>query len=114
MTIHYLEIVCANPAAQSAALEKILGFQFRGPIAELGDAYVAENADGGRIGVRASMHETEEPVVRPYFLSDDLERDLKHLEALGAQIAHPPMEIPGRGAFAIYILNGVQFGLWRL
>ena len=30
------------------------------------------------------------------------------------EIAHPPMELPGYGTFAIYIQGGIQFGLWQL
>lgn len=33
--------------------------------------------------------------------------------ANGARFAHPPMEIPGHGTFAIYIQGGVHHGLWQ-
>jgi len=29
-------------------------------------------------------------------------------------VAHPPLKIPGKGTFAIYILGGVDHGLWQL
>ncbi|MCG6990067.1 MAG: hydroxylase, partial [Gemmatimonadetes bacterium] len=32
----------------------------------------------------------------------------------GAEVAHPPLEIPGHGTFAIYIQGGVHHGLWQL
>ena len=32
----------------------------------------------------------------------------------GGEVAHPPMEILDHGTFAIYILAGVQHGLWQL
>jgi hypothetical protein len=28
-------------------------------------------------------------------------------------IAHPPLEIPGHGKFAIYFRGGIQHGLWE-
>jgi len=31
----------------------------------------------------------------------------------GAFGAHPAMEIPGQGTFAIYILGGAEHGLWQ-
>ena len=31
----------------------------------------------------------------------------------GGKLAHPPMEIPGHGTFAIYIQGGVHHGLWQ-
>jgi hypothetical protein len=32
----------------------------------------------------------------------------------GGEVAHPSLEIPGRGSFAIYVLAGVHHGLWQL
>jgi predicted enzyme related to lactoylglutathione lyase len=60
------------------------------------------------------MHESEEPVVRPYWLVNDIEAALAAAVEAGGQIAHPPMEIPGHGTFAIYIHGGVHHGLWKL
>ena len=59
------------------------------------------------------MHETEEPVVRPYLLVDDVEAAAKAAAAAGGEIAHPPMELPGHGTFAIYIQGGIHHGLWQ-
>ena len=33
---------------------------------------------------------------------------------LASEVAHPPMEIPGHGTFAIYIQGGIHHGLWQL
>ena len=30
-----------------------------------------------------------------------------------AEIAHPPMELPGHGTFAIYLQGGIHHGLWQ-
>lgn len=114
MQIHYLEIVTPDVEATCAVLGKSLGSPFGEPVAELGNARTAELANGGIIGVRAPMHETEAPVVRPYWLVTDLAAALADAEAAGAQVAHPPMEIPGRGSFAIYIQGGIHHGLWQL
>ncbi len=35
-------------------------------------------------------------------------------EAAGGEIAHPPMEIPGHGRFAIFIQGGIHHGLWQV
>ena len=59
------------------------------------------------------MHETEEPVVRPYWLVEDIEASVNAAVEAGAELAHAPMEIPGRGMFAIYIQGGVHHGLWQ-
>ena len=60
------------------------------------------------------MHETEEPVVRPYWLVDDIEAAVAAAVEAGGEIAHPPMEIPGHGTFAIYVHGGNDHGLWQL
>lgn len=59
------------------------------------------------------MHASEEPVVRPYWLVDDIEAALAASVAKGGEVAHPPMELPGHGTFAIYIQGGVYHGLWQ-
>ena len=70
--------------------------------------------DGGSIGVRGPLRDTEEPVVRPYWLVDDIEAALDAASKQGALVAHPPLEIPGKGTFAIYIQGDVDHGLWQL
>ncbi|MDX1500193.1 MAG: hypothetical protein R3176_09865 [Woeseiaceae bacterium] len=114
MQIQYLEIVTPDVDAVCAAYGKAHGITFGEPDASLGNARTAETAGGGKIGVRAPMHEDEEPVVRPYWLTDDIEAAVSAATDAGGVIAHPPMEIPGHGTFAIYILGGVHHGLWQL
>jgi predicted enzyme related to lactoylglutathione lyase len=114
MQIHYLEIVTNEVDAVCAAYAAANGVQFNGRDAALGNARTAALAGGGLVGVRASLHESEQPVVRPYWLVDDIEAALAAAVKAGAQIAHPPLEIPGHGTFAIYIHGGVHHGLWKL
>jgi len=114
MQIQYLDIVTPDVDAVCATYEKIHGVSFSEPEAGLGGARTADLAGGGRIGVRAPMHETEEPVVRPYVLVADIEAATKAAEEAGAEIAHPPMEIPGYGKFAIFIQGGIHHALWQI
>lgn len=81
--------------------------------AALGGARTAPFPGGGMIGVRAPMHETEEAVVRPYVLVDDIEAAAAAAVEQGGEIAHPPMELPGHGMFAIFIQGGIHHGLWQ-
>jgi hypothetical protein len=37
-----------------------------------------------------------------------------HSPSGGGEIAHPPMEIPGHGKFAIFIQGAIQHALWQL
>jgi predicted enzyme related to lactoylglutathione lyase len=112
--VQYLEIVTPDLDKTCRALEKLHGVAFSKPEAALGNSRTAALKGGGRIGVRAPMRETEEPVVRPYILVDDIDAAAKAAEAAGGEIAHPPFEIPGQGKFAIYVLGGIQHGLWQL
>ena len=114
MQIHYLEIVTPDVEETCAALARLHGVAFGAPEAGLGNARTARLGDGGTVGVRAPMHETEEPVVRPYLLVADIEAAAKAAEASGGSIAHPPLEIPGHGTFAIYFQGGIQYGLWQV
>ena len=114
MHIYYLEIVTKEVDAVCAAYAAANGVQFGGLDAGLGNARTAALQGGGLVGVRAPMRESEEPVVRPYWLVDDIEAALAAAVEAGGEIAHPPMEIPGHGTFAIYIHGGVDHGLWKL
>jgi len=114
MQVHYLEIVTPDMDATCSALEKVHGVSFGKPDADLGNARTVALKGGGMIGVRAPMHADEEPVVRPYFLVDDIDAAAEAAKAAGAEFMLPPMESPGRGKFAIYTLGGTQYALWQI
>ena len=113
MQIYYLEIVTKEVDAVCATYAAVNGVRFGKPNAEFGNARTTALPDGGLVGVRAPMRDTEEPVVRPYWLVDDLEAAVASAVKAGGEVAHPPMEIPGHGTFAIYIQGGIQHGLWQ-
>lgn len=113
MQIHYLEIVTQEVDAVCAAYAGANGVHFGEPDAGLGNARTAALPGGGLVGVRAPMHESEEPVVRPYWLVDEIEAAVAAAVKAGGEVAHPPMEIPGHGTFAIYIAGGIHHGLWQ-
>lgn len=114
MPIHYLEIVATDVDAVCSAYAATNSLEFSEPVAELGNARTAKAEAGYLVGVRAPMHDAEDPVVRPYWLVDDIEAAVAAAVKAGGEVAHPPMEMPGRGMFAIYILGGAHHGLWQL
>lgn len=114
MQIYYLEIVTKEVDAVCAAYAATNGVQFGEPDAGLGNARTTALPGDGLLGVRAPLHESEEPVVRPYRLVDDIEVAVAAAVKAGAEVAHPPMQIPGHGTFAIYIQGGIHHGLWQL
>ena len=114
MKLHYLEIVASDVHAVCAAYEVAHDIKFGSADPLLGGARTASLPDGGSIGVRGPLRDTEEPIVRPYWLVDDIRAALDAASKQGAFIAHPPLEIPGKGTFAIYIQGGVNHGFWQL
>jgi predicted enzyme related to lactoylglutathione lyase len=113
MQIHYLEIVTPDVDAVCASYAAACGVTFGDAEPGLGGARTAAIAGGGMLGVRAPMHPTEEPVVRPYLLVEDIEAAVAAAVAAGAEVAHPPLELPGYGTFAITTQGGVHHGLWQ-
>jgi predicted enzyme related to lactoylglutathione lyase len=114
MKVHYLEIVTPDVDAVCAAYAALHDVSFSEPEPGLGNARTAAFPGGGLLGIRAPMHETEMPVVRPYILVDDIDAAFKAAKAAGGEVAHPPMEIPGHGLFAIFVQGGIHHGLWQL
>lgn len=113
MQVHYLEIVTKEVDAICATYAKRHGVTFGEPDPSLGNARTAALKNGGTIGVRAPMRESEEPIIRPYLLVEDIDAAVAAATSAGGEIALPPMEIPGQGKCAIYIQGGVQHGLWQ-
>ncbi len=114
MRIQYLEIVTKQVDAVCAAYSSANRVTFGEPDAGLGNARTAPMAGGGLVGVRAPLRATEAPVVRPYWLVDDIGAAVAAAVQAGGEVAVPPMEIPGHGTFAIYVQGGNDHGLWQL
>jgi predicted enzyme related to lactoylglutathione lyase len=114
MQVHYLEIVTPEVDATCAAFAQLHGVTFHEGDPALGNARLAALANGGMIGVRAPMLESEAPVVRPYVLVEDIDAAVAAAVKAGGEIAYPPTELPGHGKFAIYIQGAIQHGLWQV
>ena len=111
---HYLEIVTADAPAACEFYQNSYGWDFEAEKPELGNARVAKLPDGSRCGVRAPMSDQEKPLVRVYVRVDDIEAAVERAQEQGAEIALPPVEIPGHGKIAIYLHGGVEQGLWQV
>ena len=114
MKVHYLEIVSPDVDAICTIYEAVHSVQFGEVDESLGGARTCQLPDGSIIGVRGPLRETEEPIIRPYWLVEDIEKAIGRVTAQGAEIAVPPLEIPGKGKFAIYIMGSVDHGFWQL
>ncbi len=114
MKIQYLEIVTPDVDAVCQTYSQVHGVTFGEPDPNLGRARTAKLASGGMLGVRAPLRDTEEPVVRPYILVEDIQAAVAIAANAGAKIALPPMDLPGHGTCAIFIQGGIESGLWQL
>ncbi len=109
----YLEIVTRDVDGVVAAYSSALDLAFSEPVAALGGARTATMAGEGLLGVRAPLRPDENPIVRPYWLVPDIPEAVESAVRAGGQVAHPPLEIPGHGWFAIYYLGGNDHGFWQ-
>jgi predicted enzyme related to lactoylglutathione lyase len=114
MRVHYLEIVTKDVDATCELYSGIHGVAFGDADQSLGGARTAQLTDGGMLGIRAPMHDGEKSVTRAYILVEDIEAAVTAAANSGAEIAVPPMKIPGHGTCAIYVQGGVEGGLWQL
>jgi predicted enzyme related to lactoylglutathione lyase len=114
MRVHYLEIVTKDVDATCKLYSGVHGLAFGDADQSLGGARTAALADGGMLGIRAPMHDGESSVTRAYLLVEDIEAAVAAAKGAGAEIAVPPMQLPGHGTCAIYIHDGIEAGLWQL
>jgi predicted enzyme related to lactoylglutathione lyase len=113
MQVYYLEVVTKDVDAVCATYEATRGVKFGAPEPALGNARTAMMPGGGWVGVRAPLRDTEDPIVRPYWLVDDIDAAVQAVASAGARIALPPMVIPEHGTCAIFLQGGVDHGLWQ-
>ena len=114
MRVQYLEVVTRDVDATCELYSAIHGVTFGDADQSLGGARSAQMTEGGMMGIRAPMHDGEKSVTRAYMLVEDIEAAVAAAAKSGAEIAVPPMKIPGHGTCAIYIQGGIEAGLWQL
>ncbi len=114
MQIQFLEIVTPDVDGFCTLYSQMHGVVFGDAEQDLGGARTTSLPNGGKLGVRAPMRDSEKPVVRPYILVDDIKASVAAAANSGAEIAMPPTEIAGHGTFAIVIQGGIESGLWQL
>ena len=114
MQVHYLEIVTprVDEACETYSTLHQVSFDEADP--NLGGARTAQLHGGGMLGIRAPLRDTERPVVRPYFLVEDITAAVAAAARRGAEVAVPSMELPGHGTCAIVIQGGIESGFWQL
>ena len=113
MQIHYLEIVTPDAEGLCNQYAALHGIAFGEPDANLGGARTAKIDGGVTLAIRGPLRDTETPVIRPYVLVEDIKATVQSAADAGAELALPPMEIPGHGTCAIVIRGGIECGFWQ-
>ena len=114
MKIQYLEIVTPEVNAVCETYSLLYDMKFGEADPSLGEARTVKLASGGMLGVRAPLRDMEKPVVRHYILVEDIQATVDAAAKSGAEVAVPPMELPGHGTCAIVIQGGIESGFWQL
>ena len=112
--IPYLRIVTPNVDALCSPYSAIHGMTFSEPEVNLGGARTGKLNGGSLIRIRGPLREIETPVIRPYVLVDDINASVAAATDAGAEIAIRSMKIPGHGAIAIIIQDGIECGLSQI
>jgi hypothetical protein len=113
MAIHYLEIVSNDVDSLTGLYQRMHGLSFGPPDPDLGQARVATQADGALVGIRKPLAAHEQPIMRTYFVVEDIQQAVKKAEESGATIAYPPTRQGNQGTFAILVQGNVEHGLWQ-
>jgi len=114
MKIQYLEIVTPEVDVACETYSLLHGVKFSESDQNLGGARTAKLTNGGILGIRAPLRDTEKPIVRHYILVEDIQATVDAAAKSGAEVAVPPMELPGHGTCAIVIQDGIESGFWQL
>ncbi|MBQ4809744.1 hydroxylase [Pseudoalteromonas luteoviolacea] len=114
MKIQYLEIVTLEVDTVCNTYSDIYDIEFSEIDLNLGNARIAHLSNGGLIGIRAPLRQTETPTVRHYTLVKDINEAVSKSEQAGAIVALPPMELSGYGTCAIVIQSGIEIGFWQI
>lgn len=112
--VHYLEIVTPDPEATSRFYADAYGWTFGPATPELGSALMAPLPGGGLCGIRAPMSADEQPIVRTYLRVADVAAASRRAAELGASVALEPIALGTYGTIAIYMIGGIQQGIWQV
>ena len=106
--IDYVEIPATDLPKARAFFEALFGWEFQ----EWGDEYMSFS--DGRLdgGLRLATEPATTSGVLLVFYSDDLERDVDRVKALGATISQDIFAFPGGRRFHFIDPVGTEFALW--
>lgn len=93
----HIEIASSEPGRTRRFMEDVFGWKFEDHPDMNYMTYAPASPPGG--GIMAPM-ENQPPGMLNYLLSNDVDADLRRIEAAGGHVVQPKMEIPGVGWWA--------------
>jgi len=106
--IDYIEISVTDPAKARDFFARLFGWKFK----DWGDDYISFNdgrLNGGFCRAKEAAPATGTLVV---FYSEDLERDIKRVQELGATISVDIFPFPGGRRFHFIDPVGTEYAIW--
>ena len=108
----FTELASEDPQATRRFLEKVFGWRFRTVSMPMGEYQSYETPDG-RGGIRP-LAPKEQPSSLAYVRVSDLGESQRRVEAAGAQIVLPRVEVPGMGCFFWFrVPGGPLLACWQ-
>jgi len=110
--VAFTEMASADPGATRRFLEKVFGWQFRSVPMPMGE-YLAYETPDGRGGIRPARP-NEPPATLAYVRVSDLADAQRRIEAAGASIVLPRVDVPGMGCFFWFrVPGGPLLACWQ-
>lgn len=108
----FTELASEDPPATQRFLERVFGWKFRSVQMPMGE-YLAYETPDSRGGIRP-VRAPEPPSSLAYVRVHDLEDARRRVEAAGAKIVLPRVEVPGMGCFFWFrVPGGPLLACWQ-
>ncbi len=110
----HFELSTEDPQATQAFCEKIFGWKFSAMPGPEGTYHLIDTGGQPGGGMRKVTDQEPGPCTLNYILVEDLDAKGKEIEAAGGKVIVPRMEVPGHGAFLVFLApGGVCQAIWE-
>lgn len=110
----HFEVITTDVEGTRTFYEKAFGWKFQTFGPDLGNYVMGELPNGTTCGIRPpETAQSEQPGILNYVLVKDVKQAVKDAKGLGAKVIAEPMEVPGMGWLAVYLVHGVPNAVWQ-
>ena len=111
--LSHFEVITNDVDGTKTFYEKAFGWKFQTFGPEFNNYVMGNLPNGTTCGIRTPENAEEKPGMLNYVLVKDVQQAVKDAKSLGAQVIAEPMEIPGMGWMAVYLVHGVPNAVWQ-